>query len=274
MKKVLSKDGTPIAYQQTGQGRAVILVDGAMSSRAFGPGVALAPLLAQRFTVFVYDRRGRNDSGDTPPYAVEREVEDIAALIAEAGQAVYLFGHFPGAALALRAAASGLKVEKLALYEPSYVTSGPQPPADAVAQLTRLATAGRRGDAVEYFMVQITGRPADEVARMRGSPYWPSLEAIASTLAYDAAVMGNWSVPDWLATIRIPTLVMDGASSPTPRRQTAQAVAQTLPHARYRTLEGRTHDVAPEVIAAALIEFFAGEKTREHGQAGEDQKDP
>lgn len=268
MKKALSKDGTPIAYERTGQGRAVILVDGAMSSRAFGPGVALAPLLAQRFTVFAYDRRGRNNSSDTPPYAVEREVEDIAALIAEAGQAVYLVGHFSGAALALRAVAAGLKVEKLALYEPPYVTGGPRPPADAANQLARLAAAGQRGDAVEYFMVQITGRPAVEVARLRSSPYWPALEAIAPTLAYDAAMMGDGSLPAWLATIRIPTLVMDGTNSPASRRQSAQAVAQALPQAQYRSLEGKTHDVAADVIAPVLIEFFSA------GQDGQSQKDP
>ena len=246
----------------------MILVDGAMSSRAFGPGVALAPLLAQRFTVFAYDRRGRNNSSDTPPYAVEREVEDIAALIAEAGQAVYLVGHFSGAALALRAAVAGLKAEKLALYEPPYVTGGPRPPADAAKQLARLAAAGQRGDTVEYFMVQITGRPAVEVARLRSSPYWPALEAIAPTLAYDAAMMGDGSLPAWLATIRIPTLVMDGTNSPASRRQSAQAVAQALPQAQYRSLEGKTHDVAADVIAPVLIEFFSA------GQDGQSQKDP
>ena len=246
----------------------MILVDGAMSSRAFGPGVALAPLLAQRFTVFAYDRRGRNNSSDTPPYAVEREVEDIAALIAEAGQAVYLVGHFSGAALALRAVAAGLKVEKLALYEPPYVTGGPRPPADAANQLARLAAAGQRGDTVEYFMVQITGRPAVEVARLRSSPYWPALEAIAPTLAYDAAMMGDGSLPAWLATIRIPTPVMDGTNSPASRRQSAQAVAQALPQAQYRSLEGKTHDVAADVIAPVLIEFFSA------GQDGQSQKDP
>jgi pimeloyl-ACP methyl ester carboxylesterase len=237
----------------------VILIDGAMSSRAFGSMSPLARLLAQHFTVFTYDRRGRNDSSDNLPYAVEREVEDISALIEEAGGAACLYGVFSGAVLALKAAAGGLKVEKLAIYEPPYVIgeSGPRLPKDAAAQLTRLAATGRRGDALEYFMVQVVGRPAAEVAPMRSSPYWPALEAIAHTLAYEATIMGDGSMPAWLASITIPTLVMDGAHSPAYRRQAAQVVAQTLPHAQYRSLEGKTHDLPAEVVAPVLVEFLA-----------------
>src|SRR5262249_29137018 len=121
MRKAISKDGTTIAFDQLGKGPAIILVDGALCSRSFGPMPKLAPLLAQRFTVFTYDRRGRGDSGDTASYRVEREIEDIDALIAEAGGSAYVFGISSGAALVLRAAASGLAIEKLALYEPPFM---------------------------------------------------------------------------------------------------------------------------------------------------------
>lgn len=263
MKKVISKDGTPIAYDQTGQGRPVIMVDGALCSRLSGPGVSLAPRLSQHFTVFVYDRRGRNDSGNTLPYAVEREVEDIAALIKEAGGPVCLFGHSSGAVLALEAAAGGLNVEKVAIYEPPYVASGngPRPPEDAAAQLARLASIGRRGDALEYWMVKMVGQKSEEAASMRNAPFWPALEALAHTLAYEATIMGDWRVPVRMASIRIPALVIDGGASPEYMRQAAQAVAKAIPQAQYRTLEGQTHNVAAEAITPVLIEFFADEKT-------------
>ena len=270
MKKVLSKDGTAIAYDQTGKGRPVIMVDGALCSRTSGPGMSLAPLLSQHFTVFVYDRRGRGDSGNTLPYAVEREVEDIAALIKEAGGPVHLFGHSSGAVLALQAAASGLNVEKVAAYEPPYVASGngPRPPEDAATQLARLASAGRRSDALDYWMVKMIGQKAEDVASMRNAPFWPALEALAHTLAYDTTILGNWAVPAWMASVRVPALVMDGGASPEYMRQAAQAVAKAIPQAQYRTLEGQTHGVAPEAIAPLLVEFFSSEKTVVRPQAG------
>jgi pimeloyl-ACP methyl ester carboxylesterase len=279
MNKALSKDGTPIAYDRTGQGRPAIMVDGAMCSRSFGPGMSLAPLLSQHFTVFVYDRRGRNDSGNTLPYGVAREVEDIAALIKVAGEPVYLFGHSSGGALALEAAASGLKVEKVAVYEPPYVASGngPLPARDAASELARLASTSHRGDAIEYFMVQMMGQPAAQVAQMRSAPFWPGLEAIAHTLAYETTIMGNWLVPARFSAITIPALVMDGSSSPAYMRQAAQALAKTLPHAQYRSLEGQMHNVAAEVIAPLLIEFFTGEKTvvrPKAGQASRERRNP
>jgi pimeloyl-ACP methyl ester carboxylesterase len=258
MGKVTSKDGTSIAFDQSGQGSPIILVDGAMCSRSFGPMTPLSKLLAPHFTVFTYDRRGRGESSDTAPYAVAREVEDIEALIKQAGGSAFVYGISSGAALAIEAAARGLPIEKLALYEPPFVSdSRPDLPKDHVKALTELTSSGRRGDAVEYFMTQMVGMPAEFVAPMRQAPMWPGLEAVAHTLAYDASIMGDYSVPTRrLGSVAIPTLVMDGGESPAQLRNAVQAVANAIPNAQRRTLPGQTHEVAAEAIAPVLIEFF------------------
>src|SRR5512136_3089047 len=148
MQKVTSKDGTPIAFGKTGHGPAIILVSGALGDRS--AAAPLTPLLSPHFTVLAYDRRGRGDSGDTAPYAVEREVEDIDALVTEAGGSAFVYGHSSGAVLALEAAARGLAITRLALYEPPFIVDNSHPPvsADYVARLNQLVAAGRRGDAV------------------------------------------------------------------------------------------------------------------------------
>jgi len=260
MKAVRSQDGTAIAFDQSGDGPALILVDGALCSRAFGPMGPLAALLAPHFTVFNYDRRGRGDSGDTQPYAVEREVEDIAALIAEAGGSAFVYGISSGAALALEAARKLPTIAKLAVYEPPFSADehAPRPPADYVPQLTERLAAGRPGDAVALFM-QVVGTPDEAIAQMRQAPMWPMLEAVAPTLVYDGIIMDGFTVPTArLASINVPTLVMDGGASPEWMRRTGQAVADAIPDAQHRTLAGQTHDVAAEAIAPVLVEFFAG----------------
>ena len=258
MPKVTSKDGTVIAYEKTGNGPPVILVDGALCSRAFGPMPGLAQLLAKDFTVYIYDRRGRNESGDTQPYSVEREVEDIEALIDEAGAPAFVFGTSSGGALALEAALKlGKKIRKLAIYEPPYNSEKVMMQAwkDYRKQLTELLSAGRRGDAAELFMLSV-GTPADQVAGMRFAPIWPAFEAVAPTLAYDAAVLGDRSVPTKrAASVTVPTLAMNGTAIPF-MLDTAQALAKAIPGAQHRTLEGQTHDVALDVIAPVLIEYF------------------
>ena len=262
MGTVRSNDGTTIAFDRSGEGPPVILVGGAFQHRAIDPRTArLAELLASRYTVYHYDRRGRGDSGDTPPYAVAREVDDLDALIGEAGGSASVFGMSSGAALALEAAAHGLTIAKLALYEPPYMVSdrGPRPPADHAAQLAELVAAGRRGDAVAFFMTQLIGLPAEAVASIRNAPMWPGLEAVAHTLVYDAAVMGDYSLPtERLASVTAPTLVIDGEESDERLRRAVQAVADILPHAQRRTLAGQTHDYAAEALAPVLEEFFAG----------------
>lgn len=260
MKTIRSKDGTTIAYDQTGSGPAVILVDGALCSRAFGPMPKLAPLLARHFTVFHYDRRGRGASGDAAPYAVEREVEDLEAVIQEAGGSAFVLGLSSGAALALAGAASGLNIKKLALYEPPFIANGNgrQPPPDSRAHLAQLISSGQRGDAVKFFMTKMVGAPAYVALIMQFTPVWKKLKAVAHTLPYDAAVMGDFTVPTQrAASVAARTLVMDGGKSPAPLRQAVETVASAVPRAQRLTLKGQTHNVALKVLAPVVEEFFA-----------------
>src|SRR5258708_27094946 len=262
MKKVLSKDGTPIAYDRTGKGPAIILVDGGLCYRASGPSGPLAALMAEKFTVFTYDRRGRGDSGNTPPYAVEREVEDIEALINEAGGSSFVYGISSGAALALEAANRGLPIKKLALYEAPFIVDDSRPPIpnDYLAQLNGLISEERRGDAVKLFM-KLVGVPAVFVAIMRFMPAWSKLTAVAHTLPYDITIVqdnerGKPLPAERWASVTVPTLVVDGGKSPAWMRHGMQALADVLPNATHRTLEGQTHMVKPNVLAPALVEFF------------------
>jgi pimeloyl-ACP methyl ester carboxylesterase len=269
MRTVASKDGTVIAFDQVGQGPALILVSGASSTRRDAAAVAAA--LASSFTTFAYDRRGRGDSSDTAPYAVEREVEDLEALIDEAGGTAFVFGHSSGGILALEAARllPG-KITKLAVYEPPFMIDDSRPPApkDFAQHLSGLIAAGKRGEAVEAFM-GLVGMPPEMIGQMRQSPAWPSLEAMAPTLVYDTTIVGDTQSGDpatlekW-AAVTVPTLVMDGTvflgSEEQHRfmRSGAQALARVLPHAQRRTLEGQDHGAAPSVLVPALQGFFLG----------------
>lgn len=259
MKTVTSADGTLIACDVFGSGPPLIMVVGAFNTRAGTEPLARA--LQDRFTVFNYDRRGRGDSGDTEPYAVEREIEDIGALVAEAGGSAAAFGHSSGATLALHAAAAGLSIEKLALYEPPFAVDGSRAPlpADFPARLAALVADGRRGDAVELYQTEGVGIPREVVVQMRQAPFRPALEAVAHTLAYDAMIVGDISLPvEMLAAIKTPALVITGEESPPFLRNAARAVADALPGGRLCTLAGQTHDLAPDAIAPPLAEFLAG----------------
>jgi pimeloyl-ACP methyl ester carboxylesterase len=258
MSTVGSDDGSRIAFERSGSGPAVILVDGALCSRAFGPMPKLASLLARHFTVFQYDRRGRNESGDTQPYAVERELEDIDALIREAGGRAHLAGLSSGAALVLEAAARGASVGKVAAYEPPYMVEDLASHAQHEPTLRSLIAAGRRGDAVKYFMRDMVGLPAVFLILMRLMPgVWPKMEAVAHTLPYDAAVMNEYVVPaDRFAAVKAQTLVMHGGKTDRRLAKAAQAVAAALPGSQHRTLEGQTHNVSAKVLAPALVDFF------------------
>ncbi len=269
MRTVISKDGTRIAFDQSGQGPALILVAGATATCL--AEASLAAALAPDFTVFAYDRRGRGNSGDTPPYAVEREVEDIDALIIEAGGSAFVFGHSSGAVLALEAARLlPTRIRKLALYEPPFIIDDSRPPApqNYAPHLMELVSSGRRGEAVEYFMTQV-GTPAEMIAQMRQSPGWPGMEKVAHTLAYDVTIMGDTMRGDSLplrkwASVTVPTLVMDGTvflgrgESHVFLRHGAQELASILPNAQHRILEGQDHGPAGEVLVPVLVEFFKG----------------
>jgi pimeloyl-ACP methyl ester carboxylesterase len=259
MPVVTSSDGTVIAYERTGGGPPVVLVDGAMCHRAAGPMRPLAALLSDRHTVYAYDRRGRGDSSDTAPYAVAREVEDLRAVIAEAGGEAYVLGISSGAALALAAAATGPGITRLALFEPPFLAEVEDDTRmkEYTERLVALLADGRRGDAVALFMTHV-GVPAPVVDGMRAQPGWAAFEAIAPTLAYDDEVLGDGRVPRELASaITVPALVVAGGSSPQGLRRAAKATADALPTAEHRTLDGQTHDVSPDVLAPVLAAFFA-----------------
>jgi pimeloyl-ACP methyl ester carboxylesterase len=254
---VSSKDGTDIAIDRTGDGPPVILVCGGSVDRWSNAGVATQ--LAPRFSAWNYDRRGRGDSGDTKPYAVDREIEDIEAVLKAAGGTAFLYGSSSGAALALLAAARLRGITKLALWEPPFILDpAARPPADQVQQYELMLAEGRRGDAAEYFMAKVVRMPPEFVAQARSMPWWPAQEALAHTLAYDARIMGDYSLPQrQAASVKIPTLVLTGGASFPFMHETAKALVEALPKGQHRLLEGQEHNVAPEVIGPALAEFFA-----------------
>ena len=258
MKTVTSADGTSIAYEVTGTGPALILVGGAFCDRATSSsGTPLAELLAHRFTVFSYDRRGRGDSGEARPHAIAREVEDLATLVTAAGGSAALFGNSSGGLLALDAIVSGLAIPKLVVYEPPVILDP-----DRAAEFARLATeldecaaSNRRSEAVELFMTKVLQMPAPAIAHMRGAPVWAGLERLAHTLSYDLLLTAHARLAE-MANVRAATLVMDGSASPPWMRAAVQTLAEAIPGAQHRTLEGQTHAVDPAALARAIEGFL------------------
>ncbi|MFG3253180.1 alpha/beta fold hydrolase [Streptomyces sp. NPDC048172] len=263
MRTAVSRDGTPIAYERTGEGPPLVLVSGATCTHEMD--LPLAAELAGRHTVHVYDRRGRGGSGDTAPYAVAREVEDLAAVIDAAGgeggegREVQVFGISSGGALALEAAASGVPVGRVAVYEVPY-SDDPGVRAGSgtyTAELNRLLAAGDRAGAVELFLRRV-GMPEEDLAGMRHAPFWKGMEALAPTLAYDDAVIRGGELPaERLARITQPVLVVCGGAGPEWWRDTGRSIAAAVRDGRYATLAGQDHRVDPAALAPALREFFA-----------------
>jgi pimeloyl-ACP methyl ester carboxylesterase len=259
---VQSLDGTAIAYDCVGHGSVIILVGGALTSRKHFE--KLSQLLAVHCAVVSYDRRGRGDSADSAQYAVQREVEDIAALINTTSERVFLYGHSSGAALALEAAnAFPSRIKKLALYEPPFIvnTNRPALPHDYVDHLNQLSATGRKGEAVEYFLMIGVGMPAGAVAELRQQPFWPGMEAMAHTLAYDGAIVQKnmrgqpLDAAQW-SNVKMPTLVLSGTRSERFLQDGARAVSEVLHSAEYLELKGQDHGVAAEVLAPELVRFF------------------
>ena len=253
--RVTSRDGTSIAYERAGAGPAVILVDAAGNFRGFSPMPQLAEALAQDFTTFTYDRRGKGASTDTLPYAVDREIDDLQALIDLAGGSAFVHGFSSGAILGLLAAEHGIGIAKVSLLEPPLrVEVTPPPPSGISGEVAKLIITGRRGQAYERWLNGI-GVPAEMIAGMRESPLWPALEATVHTLVYDSLIPGSLS-PDRLAAISTPALVVASEGSDDRLRNWAQGVAEALPNASARFLPGTWHGVDAEHLAPALTEFF------------------
>lgn len=258
-----SKDGTVIGYDKSGHGPAVVIVGGVLGDRS--QQAPLATLLENDFTVFNYDRRDRGESGNRDPYAVEREIEDLDAILDQAGGSAFVYGTSGCAVLALHAAAAGpsSKIKKLAIWEPPFIVDDSRPKVrpDYKANLSALLKQGRRGDMAESFLVDAVGMPAEFVAQMRQAPWWPAQEAFAHTLVHDATIMGDYSMPRaTIARVKVPTLVIDGGTTPW-LTHAAEAVAATLPNAKRRTIEGQPHNVDHNAMAPVLTEYF-GDQSR------------
>jgi pimeloyl-ACP methyl ester carboxylesterase len=263
-----SADGTVIAYERAGDGPPLVVTVGAFCDRkTFVPPASLTA----RFTVCTYDRRGRGDSGETPPYSPELEVADLAAVIAAvSGSGAFVYGHSSGGALALRATGHGAPVTAVASYEAPYIIAGTRKLAeDPADRINELVAAGRRADAVRYWMTDVTQAPAEVLPRLENSPAWPALQALAHTLPYDLALTGEGIPVDYLAKITVPALVLGGAASPEWFQRTVEATAAAIGGARLTMVPGYDHMVPPEVIAPLLADFFLGAGSlRRYGSSG------
>lgn len=260
-RRIKSADGTTIAFEAIGEGPPLVLVGGALCDRtAPASGTPLAAMLAHRFTVFSYDRRGRGDSGDAAAWAIEYEIEDLAALIAVAGGSASVFGNSSGGLLALDAAARGLAITRLAVYEPPVILD-----ADRAASFVRLANEldvvlaeARRAQAVELYFTRVMQMPVPAVARLRRSPMWPDFEELAHTLSYDLRITARGAARlAGAAAVQSPTLAIDGGASPAWMREAIEAVARAIPRGRHRTLDGQAHAVDPKALALALEGFLS-----------------
>jgi pimeloyl-ACP methyl ester carboxylesterase len=258
--QVTSTDGTTIFVESIGSGPAVVLVDGAFCGRSFGPARELANELADSYSVSFYDRRGRGDSGDTRPHSVQREIEDLDAVINHVGGNAFVYGISSGGALAFEAAAAGVPMRKLATYEVPYTKAADTEgvPVDHAGHLNALLAGNKRGAMVSYFLVKVIGVPAFVPIMLRLMPkVWKNQKAAANTLPYEIAVLNSFTAPiERLAEIRVPTLVMVGGKA-VPAITAAQTrTAKAIPDAVHRTLDGQTHEVSAAAMATELRSFF------------------
>jgi pimeloyl-ACP methyl ester carboxylesterase len=251
---VQSVDGTRIVFDRSGSGPALVMVDPAGGYSGFDSIRGLGALLAADFTVFTYDRRGRGTSGDTQPYAVEREVEDLAAVIAEAGGSAFVYGFSSGGLLALHAAAGGLTIDKLAVFEAPVRGEGEPPDRSFTEEIAELVSAGRRAAAVDRFLTSI-GVPPEVLAEM--APVRPALEAVAHTLVYDCRI-SDATTFELLRSVQTPTLVLDSQGSSDDLTGGAAAIAAALPGGTRRSLTGEWHGVPDEDLAPVVTGFFHG----------------
>jgi pimeloyl-ACP methyl ester carboxylesterase len=259
METVKSADGTVIAYDCAGDGPALIVSVGAFCTRqAFvAPGT-----LQQCFTVVTYDRRGRGDSGDTQPFAPEKEYEDLAAVAAATGpEPPFLFGHSSGAAIALRTAAAGLPAAGIVAYEAPFLNEDtPQPAVDPADRIRELVNSGRRGEAVAFWMSEVVRLPAETLGQIDGAPWVKALEPLTPTLPYDLAVTAGGVPTAELEKISAPVLILGGKNSPGWFQHSVAEQAAATPGAQLKMLHGYDHNAPPEVITPILIEFFGAHR--------------
>jgi pimeloyl-ACP methyl ester carboxylesterase len=270
---VTSADGTAIAVDRAGRGPAVVCVDGAMSTRSLGPGQMLAPHLADAFTVYTYDRRGRGGSGrggsgDAAPYEIQREIEDLAAVVAAAGGQAMVFGHSSGCVLALEAARAGLPITRLALYETPLVIDRTRPAVGEqwARELNRLLATGQHGRAVRRFMVHVAAAPRIVPALMSLTPMWKQIKAVAPTLAYDTALLAPYQTGEptpisRFADVHLPACLLAGSRSPQWIANAARSLQRVLPAGELTVLDGQTHMLRPKATAPTVREFFTSVTT-------------
>ena len=259
MPTTTSRDGTTIAYSVQGSGPALVLVDGALCSRAFGPMPGYAKALADAFTVYWYDRRGRGESGDTPPFTVQREIDDLAAILQVAGGSAFVFGTSSGGAIGLQGAVAGLPIRKLLMYEAPYVPTpaGGKTAAQHAEALWALVRADKRGAAVRYFMCDTVGMPKLIGWLFALMPMWPKLTAVAHTLPYDLTVMADVDIlGPRVRGLKVPTMVAGGAKSPAPLQQAVSRVAAAIPGSTLKWVDGQTHDLKAEPASRMAREWF------------------
>lgn len=257
MHTIVSADGTLIAFDQIGTGPPLVLIAGASCDR--GADKSIAEALTGKFTVLNYDRRGRGDSSDSPPYSVEREIEDIDALLDAAGGSATVLGLSSGAVLAADAAAAGLTIDRLVLWEPPFAVDddGRRRSLEYATELKELLGADRRSDALTLFMSYV-GMPNEAIVGVRQSPYWQAGLSLAPTLAYDAAIMADGALErHHLGAIGSPTLVLTGSRSPASLRKAAEATAAEIPAAEFDVLDDQDHNVSGDALAAAIRRFVA-----------------
>jgi pimeloyl-ACP methyl ester carboxylesterase len=258
MQTLRSRDGTRIACETSGTGPALIIVNGGLSDRS--AAVPLRPFLDLHFTLFAYDRRGRGDSGDTIPYAPEREIEDLAAVVEAVGAPAFVFAHSSGAMLALRAAIRGVPMRRLAVNEPPFIMPGtrPIPPRAVTSRIADRIAANDREEALRIFFLEQIGLSPPALDHLKVSPMWPRMIALAHTAPYDSEIGIDSALPvALLAKLTFPTLVLNGTASFAWIIETARALFQALPNAQAVHLEGQQHSPAPEVLAPALVRFFS-----------------
>lgn len=258
MHTLTSADGTTIAYERAGDGPAIVFATGAFNDHTTCADLAAA--LAGGHTVLTYDRRARGASGDTAPYAIEREIEDLAALVDLVGGTAAVFGYSSGGNLGLAAAAAGVPITHLALYEAPFALGGlPARPVGLPERLGALLAQGRPDDAVALFQTEGVGIPAEMVAQFRASPGWPSLVAIAQSTVYDATITSTLGVPTpAMAAVAVPTAVITGAETWPGLPESAAALAALLPHARHVVVPGgANHGIPTEATAAVVRDLLA-----------------